>query len=184
MGLTLGCFFFSAGRAKPLLLILMVPGSAASQKGFSKRSGGQGAGVLSRAAESVPGMGNKASIHAKSVLLRAKPKPAPKASMGCPVTHERSPPLVWEDTKAWQERSCLGAAWGGPTPSISPGIPSQCHCRYGLRGCPGQRDAPQHLAGTAGVPRHIPIAVPSLQLPLITITPLVLCSSHVRWRKR
>lgn len=58
-----GCF--SAGRAKPLLLVLMVPGSAASQKGFSERSGGQAVAVLGRAAESVPGVGNKASIHVK-----------------------------------------------------------------------------------------------------------------------
>ena len=93
--------FFPAERAKPLLLVLMVPDSAASQKGFPKRSGGQALGVLSRAAEGIPGMGNKASVHAKSVLLQAEPKPAPKASGGCPVTHEHSPPLIWEDITAW-----------------------------------------------------------------------------------
>lgn len=105
--------FFSARRAKPLLLVLMVPGSAASQKGFSKRSGGQAVGVFSRTAESIPGVGNKASIHAKSVLLRAEPKPAPKASKGCPVTHERSPPLIWEDSTSLAGKELSGRCTGG-----------------------------------------------------------------------
>lgn len=63
--------FFSAGRTKLLLLVLMVLGSAASQKGFLKRSGEHAVGVLSRAAKSIPGAENKASIHAKSVFLQA-----------------------------------------------------------------------------------------------------------------
>lgn len=93
-------------------------------------------GVLSRAAEGIPGVGNKASIHAKSVLLQAETKPAPKASKGCPVIHERSPPLISEDITAWHERSCLGAAQGGtdtqhpPPASLTRSPP--CHCRYGL----------------------------------------------------
>lgn len=114
--------FFSGGRAKHLLLVLMVPGSAASQKVFSKRSGGQAVGVLSRASEGIPGVGNKASIHVKSVLLQAETKPAPKASKGCPVIHEHRPHLIWEDITAWHERSCLGAAQGALTPSIPPSI--------------------------------------------------------------
>lgn len=39
-------------------------------------------GVLHRTAKSIPGVGNKASIHVKSPLLQAEPKPAPKASRG------------------------------------------------------------------------------------------------------
>lgn len=45
--------------------------------------------------------------------------------------------------------------WHPASPPASSTRSPPCHCRYGLWGCPGQRDALQHLAGTAWVPRRI-----------------------------